>query len=74
MPASACCPEADARPKQVAAQGARLGDAVLAANAVLITFLLLLSNLLDGFANAAEALVGEAHGSRSGSRWSECRL
>ena len=45
-----------------AAQGARLGDAVLAANAVLITFLLLLSNLLDGFANAAEALVGEAHG------------
>ncbi len=44
------------------AQGARLGDAVLAANAVLITFLLLLSNLLDGFANAAEALVGDAHG------------
>lgn len=44
------------------AQGARLGDAVLAANAVLITFLLILSNLLDGFANAAEALVGEAHG------------
>ncbi|MCG8393564.1 MAG: MATE family efflux transporter [Pseudomonadales bacterium] len=44
------------------AQGARLGDAVLAANAVLITFLLLLSNLLDGFANAAEALVGEARG------------
>ena len=46
------------------AQGARLGDATLAANAVLITFLLLLSNLLDGFANAAEALVGEAHGQR----------
>ena len=46
------------------AQGARLGDAVLAANAVLITFLLILSNLLDGFANAAEALVGEAHGRR----------
>ncbi|KGD63749.1 MATE efflux family protein [Alcanivorax nanhaiticus] len=44
------------------AQGARLGDAVLAANAVLITFLLILSNLLDGFANAAEALVGEARG------------
>lgn len=43
-------------------QGARLGDAVLAANAVLITFLLILSNLLDGFANAAEALVGEAKG------------
>lgn len=45
-----------------AAQGARLGDTVLAANAVLITFLLLLSNTLDGFANAAEALVGEALG------------
>lgn len=44
------------------AQGARLGDTILAANAVLITFLLLLSNLLDGFANAAEALVGEAWG------------
>lgn len=44
------------------AQGARLGDTVLAANAVLITFLLLLSNILDGFANAAEALVGEALG------------
>lgn len=45
------------------AQGARLGDTILAANAVLITFLLLLSNTLDGFANAAEALVGEALGS-----------
>ncbi|MDX1803085.1 MAG: MATE family efflux transporter [Alcanivorax sp.] len=46
------------------AQGARLGDPILAANAVLITFLLLLSNLLDGFANAAEALVGDAQGRR----------
>ena len=46
------------------AQGARLGDTVLAANAVLITFLLLLSNTLDGFANAAEALVGDATGRR----------
>ncbi|ARB47600.1 MATE family efflux transporter [Alloalcanivorax xenomutans] len=45
-----------------AAQGARLGDSILAANAVLITFLLLLSNTLDGFANAAEALVGDALG------------
>lgn len=47
------------------AQGARLGDVYLAANAVLITFLLLLSNFLDGFANAAEALVGEAVGEQS---------
>lgn len=44
------------------AQGARQGDTILAANAVLITFLLVISNGLDGFANAAEALVGEAVG------------
>lgn len=44
------------------AQGARQGDVILAANAVLITFLLIISNGLDGFANAAEALVGEAVG------------
>ncbi|PVY77431.1 MATE family multidrug resistance protein [Tamilnaduibacter salinus] len=44
------------------AQGAQQGDTVLAANAVLITFLLIISNGLDGFANAAEALVGEAVG------------
>src|SRR5699024_188871 len=44
------------------AHGARLVDTVLAANAVLITFLLLLSNTLDSFANAAEALVGDAIG------------
>ncbi len=44
------------------AQGARQGNTVLAANAVLITFLMIISNGLDGFANAAEALVGEAVG------------
>ncbi|WP_323750024.1 MATE family efflux transporter [Marinobacter sp.] len=44
------------------AQGARQGDIILAANAVLITFLLVISNALDGFANAAEALIGEAIG------------
>jgi len=44
------------------AQGARQGDTILAANAVLITFLLLISNALDGFANAAEALIGESVG------------
>lgn len=62
------------------AQGARQGDTILAANAVLITFLLLISNALDGFANAAEALIGEAVGKdsrrqfkvvfRSAMRWS----
>jgi len=48
------------------AQGARQGDVILAANAVLITFLLVISNALDGFANAAEALIGEAIGKGSG--------
>ncbi|WP_148864732.1 MATE family efflux transporter [Marinobacter fonticola] len=44
------------------AQSAQQGDTVLAANAVLLTFLMLISNGLDGFANGAEALVGEAVG------------
>lgn len=42
--------------------GARAGDAILAANAVLINFLWIAGYGLDGFANAAEALVGEAIG------------
>lgn len=44
------------------AMGARQGDLVLAANAVLMQLLLLLAYGLDGFANAAEALVGHAQG------------
>lgn len=44
--------------------GARAGDAVLAANSVLINFLWIAGYGLDGFANAAEALVGEAIGAR----------
>ena len=56
------------------AQGAQQGDTVLAANAVLITFLMLISNGLDGFANAAEALVGEAIGQRHREQFGEvCR-
>ena len=51
------------------AQGARQGDTILAANAVLITFLLVISNALDGFANAAEALIGEAVGKGSRRRF-----
>ena len=47
------------------AQGAQQSDLVLAVNAVLLTFLLLISNGLDGFANAAEALVGEAVGQKN---------
>ncbi|MCB5162378.1 MATE family efflux transporter [Marinomonas algarum] len=44
------------------AQGARQGDSILAANAVLLTFLLIISNALDGFAFAVEALCGEYYG------------
>ncbi len=46
------------------AQGARMGNAVLAANALLLNFQLLMSYGLDGFAHAAEALVGRAIGAR----------
>ena len=44
--------------------GARSGNAMLAANAVLINFLWIAGYGLDGFANATEALVGEAIGAR----------
>jgi multidrug resistance protein, MATE family len=44
--------------------GARAGDAVLAANAVLLNLHNLAAYGLDGFANATEALVGEAIGAR----------
>ncbi|MBZ5485956.1 MATE family efflux transporter [Halomonas aquamarina] len=50
------------------AQGARQGDTVLAANAVLLQFIMLTSYALDGFAHAAEALVGRAYGRR---HWQE---
>jgi len=46
----------------VTAAGARLGGVVLAANAILINLLHLMSFALDGFAHAAEALVGKAVG------------
>jgi len=44
--------------------GARAGEAVLAANAVLINFHWIAAYGLDGFANATEALVGQAIGAR----------
>jgi len=43
-------------------QGARLGDDIVAANAILMNFVLLIAFGLDGIANAAEALVGKAKG------------
>jgi MATE family multidrug resistance protein len=48
----------------ITAQGARMGDVVLAANAVLMNFQFFLAYALDGIAYAAEALVGKATGAR----------
>ncbi|MFV8782857.1 MATE family efflux transporter [Microbulbifer sp. SA54] len=42
------------------AQGAAQGDAVLAANAILLQLLMATSYALDGFAHATESLVGNA--------------
>ena len=46
------------------AESAKMGDVLLAANAVLLNFQLFQSFGLDGFAHAAEALVGGAVGAR----------
>ncbi|ARS53076.1 MATE family efflux transporter [Kushneria konosiri] len=43
-------------------QGARMGDQTLAANAILMQLVMMISYGLDGFANAAEALTGKAAG------------
>jgi MATE family multidrug resistance protein len=48
----------------ITAQGARLGDTILAANAVLMNFLYFFAYATDGLANAAEALTGKAAGAR----------
>lgn len=48
----------------VTAAGARLGGVVLAANAVLMNLQNLTAFALDGFAHAAEALVGKAVGEK----------
>jgi len=52
-----------------AAQGARLGDVALAANSVLRGLLDLSAYVLDGFAFAAEVLVGQAIGARDPARF-----
>ncbi len=44
--------------------GARFGDTTLAANAILLQFLGIMAFALDGFAFAAESLVGQAMGAR----------
>ncbi|SES72290.1 MATE family efflux transporter [Oceanicella actignis] len=45
-------------------RSAAAGDAALAANQVLLQFLMICAYALDGFAFAAEALVGQAFGAR----------
>ena len=50
----------------VTALGTRLGDAVVAANALLLNGLMLTAFALDGLANAVEALSGHAIGARDG--------
>ena len=47
------------------AQGAQQGDLTLAVNAIMLTLLLLISNALDGFAHAAESLVGQSLGANN---------
>ncbi len=48
----------------MAFQGANLGDEVVAANAVLMNFLMLISFAMDGFAYTMEAMVGKAIGAK----------
>ena len=47
------------------AQAAKFGDTILAANAILIQFIHFLSFGLDGFAQAAETLVGDSLGKKN---------
>jgi MATE family multidrug resistance protein len=47
------------------AQGAKLGADTLAANAVLLSFVMIVSHVLDGFAHALEALTGRAIGAKN---------
>lgn len=46
-------------------QGAVFGDQTVAANAVLMSFLMMISYGMDGFAYAMEAMVGKAIGAKS---------
>ena len=52
----------------VTALGARMGDIVLAANLLLMQYFYLMSYTLDGFAQAAESLAGEAFGANDRDR------
>jgi len=52
------------------AQGAKLGELVLAANSILLHLQSIMAYGLDGFAHAVEALAGSAYGAHSRSRFS----
>lgn len=52
-------------------QGAKSGDVLLAANAILMQFVSFSAFFLDGFALAAEGLVGEAVGGKNRTRMKE---
>jgi len=52
-------------------QGARAGDLTLAVNALLFSMAMIATYLLDGFAFAAETLVGQAIGARDRKRFLE---
>jgi len=52
-------------------QGASLGVDIVAANAVLMSFLMMISYGMDGFAYAMEAMVGKAIGAKSKSQLSD---
>ena len=51
------------------ARGARAGDVVIAANAVLINLFEVSAYLIDGFAYASEALVGQSVGAKNRQRF-----
>lgn len=56
------------------AQSAGMGDVILAANAVLLNFQNFMAYALDGFAHAAEALVGKAVGAKDKLRYKQVVL
>lgn len=52
-------------------EGASMGDTLLAANAILMNFQMIVGYALDGFAFAAEALIGAAIGAKDRAKLSE---
>lgn len=52
-----------------ARQGARVSDATLAANHILLQFISLSAYFLDGFANVTEMFTGQAYGARKRQRF-----